>query len=57
MSIAVMAREERYALHVGAGLCAVTAVRNFTAKNADHRHAKVSASTDDRKVGVSIAKE
>ena len=55
--IAAMAREERYVLNVGVCLCAVTTDRKFTARKADQRNSKVSASTDDRKVGVSIAKE
>jgi hypothetical protein len=57
ISIASMTRGERYVFSVGVNLCAPTGDKKFTARCADQRVAKVSASTDDRKAGVNNAKE
>jgi hypothetical protein len=57
ISIACMRREERYVFSVGVNLCAPTGDKKFTARSADQRNAKVSASTDDRKAGVKTAME
>jgi uncharacterized protein with PhoU and TrkA domain len=55
--IASIRRGERYVFCVGVNLCAPTGDKKFTARIADQRNAKVSASTNGREAGVNSVKE